>query len=270
MNATIFPNSPSVGRRAIASRLCWLGALVSLPAFAEEDGNRFAAVLAANPPREDVVCSYTSTTAESDRPGETRTVRYVADEASTADAPSGSLRLLAVNGEPPGAEALAEFEAEAEELPGRSDAIVFELPEGVADSMRVAEEDASTISFAFVPDIGEDEMAGKMRGRLVVGKPDLRPQRMAITLDEAFSPAPTVKISEFRQEMAFAVEPTTNATVLTEMAMTMRGRAFVFKNVDNEVRVTFSDFDCQGPAAAAEPGDEQQAVPPSLDEPPGA
>ena len=254
--------------------MCWLGALASLATFAEEDANRFAEVLAANPPREDVVCSYTSTTTESDRPGETRTVRYVADEASTADAPSGSLRLLAVNGEPPSAEALAEFEAEAEELPRRSEAIVFDLPEGVADSMRVAEEDASTISFAFVPDVGdgeeEDEMAGKLRGRLVVRKPDLRPQRMAITLDEAFSPAPTVKISEFRQEMAFAVEPVTNATVLTEMAMTMRGRAFVFKKVDNEVRVAFSDFDCQGPAAAAEPGDEQQAVQPPLAETPGA
>ena len=258
----------------IAWRLCWLGALASLAAFAEEDSNRFAEVLAANPPREGVVCSYTSTTTESDRPSETRTIRYVADEASTADAPSGALRLVAVNGEPPSAEALAEFEAEAKERPRRSEAVVFELPEGVADSMRVADEDASTVSFAFVPDIGdgedEDEMAGKMRGRLVVGKPDLRPQRMAISLDEAFSPAPTVKISEFRQEMAFAVEPVTNATVLTEMAMTMRGRAFVFKKVDNEVRVTFSDFDCRDKAAAAEPGDELEAVQPPLDETPGA
>ena len=227
-----------------------LSFLAALPAFAAESASRFAAVLAANPPREDVICSYTSTTTDSDNPGETRTVRYTADEASTADAPSGNMQLLAVNGEPPSAEALAEFEAEAKERPRQGERVVFDLPEEIQGSMRVAEEDPNTVAFAFVPDIagnGDEEakMAGKTRGRLVFGKPDLRPQRMTVTLDESFSPAPTVKISEFRQEMAFAVDPVTNATVLAEMAMTMRGRAFVFKKVDNEVRVTFGDFDCR-------------------------
>ena len=249
--------------------------LAALPAFAEEEASRFAAVLAANPPREDVICSYTSTTTDSENPGEPRTVRYLADEASTADAPSGSMQLLAVNGEPPSAEALAEFEAEAKERPRQGERVVFDLPEEIQGSMRVAEEDASTVSFAFVPDIAGDdaEMAGKMQGRLVVDKPSLRVQRMTVTLDESFSPAPTVKISEFRQEMAFAVDPVTNATVLAEMAMTMRGRAFVFKKVDNEVRVTFSDFDCRKlpPAAGAvpEPEDDLEAALPATSEAPG-
>lgn len=246
-----------------------------LPAFAEEEASRFAAVLAANPPREDVICSYTSTTTDSENPGETRTVRYLADEASTADAPSGSMQLLAVNSAPPSAEALAEFEAEAKERPRQGERVVFDLPEEIQGSMRVAEEDANTVSFAFVPDIAGDdaEMAGKMQGRLVVDKPSLRVQRMTVTLDEAFSPAPTVKISGFRQEMAFAVEPVTKATVLTEMAMTMRGRAFVFKKVDNEVRVTFSDFDCRElpPAAGAapEPEDDLEAALPATSKTPG-
>ena len=256
-----------MNRRFIAWCVCCLGALVVLPIAAEEDATSFAAVLAANPPREDMVCSYTSEVTEvtnSERPGETRTVRFTADEDSTAEAPSGSFELLAVNGEPPSAEALAEFETEAEERPRRAESVVFDLPEdefsGDVSAMRFVEEDANTVSFAFVPDIGgngggegsgedegdkEDEMARNVRGLVVFGKPDLRPQRMSLTLDEPFSPAPTVKISEFRQEMVFAVEPVTNAAVLVEMNMVMRGRALVFKKMENETHAVFSDFNCR-------------------------
>lgn len=267
---------PALAHCALA--VAWCLCFAAPPAFAEEDASRFAAVLAANPPREDVICSYTSTTTDSEKPGETQTVRYTADEASTADAPSGSMQLLAVNGEPPSAEALAEFETEAKERPRQGERVVFDLPEEIQGSMRVAEEDANTVSFAFVPDIAGDdaeeaEMAGKMQGRLVFGKPDLRPQRMTVTLDEAFSPAPTVKVSEFRQEMAFVVEPVTSAAVLAEMAMTMRGRAFVFKKVDNEVRIAFSDFDCRelppADGVAAESSDEPAAPEAAADEAPG-
>ena len=229
--------------------------VVALPTFGNEDSARLAAVLTANPPRDEVVCSYTSTTTDSENPDDVFTVRHVADEASTADAPSGSLQLLAVNGERPSAEALAEFEAETEERPRGAEPVVFDLPEEIFGSMRLAEEDANTLTFAFEPDFGADEaeMEGKMRGLLVVGKPDLRPRRMTIVLTEPFSPAPTVKVSEFRQEMAFVLEPATNATVMSEMAMTVRGRALVFKKVENDVRVTFGDFDCHDAAAATNP-----------------
>ena len=143
--------------------------------------------------------------------------------------------------------------------------------------MRFVEEDANTVSFAFVPDIGgngggerseedegdeEDEMARNVRGLVVFGKPDLRPQRMSLTLDEPFSPAPTVKISEFRQEMVFAVEPVTNATVLVEMNMVMRGRALVFKKMENETRAVFSDFDCREAAQSAASEDNADATAP--------
>lgn len=270
-----------MSRRFIAWCVCCLGALGSLPIAAEEDATSFAAVLAANPPREDMVCSYTSEVTEvtnSERPGETRTVRFTADEDSTAEAPSGSFELLAVNGEPPSAQALAEFEAEAEERPRRAESVVFDLPEdefsGDVSAMRFVEEDANTVSFAFVPDIGGDgrngedegdeegEMARNVRGLVVFGKPDLRPQRMSLTLDEPFSPAPTVKISEFRQEMFFAVEPVTNAAVLVEMNMAMRGRALVFKKMENETRAVFSDFDCRVAAQSKASEDSADATAP--------
>ena len=62
--------------------------------------NRFADFLAANPPLEDTVCAYTTTTTSSEYPGETRVERF---------SPGNGWQLLTVNGEPPSARALKDY-----------------------------------------------------------------------------------------------------------------------------------------------------------------
>ena len=217
--------------------------LAAMPASAEDDAARFAAVLAANPPREDVACSYTSVSASSEYAEGTRTESY-----SVRD----GWRLVAVNGLPPTAEALAEYDAEASERE-EGGQIAFDLAAVAAaapGSVRIGAEDAETVAFSFAPTFeNAEEMAEHMRGTLIVGKGDLRPQRLILTLRGTFSPAASVKVSEFRQEMTFVVDAATNATLLAEMVMSMRGKAFVFKKIEEDLRMTFSDFDCRSTSA---------------------
>ena len=88
-------------------------------------------------------------------------------------------------------------------------------------------------------------MAEKMGGTLTVAKDGLRPLKLSLELQEPASPAPTVKIQAFRQEMTFAMEPTTGASLLASMTVSMRGKALLFRKMDNEARVAFSGYDCR-------------------------
>ena len=194
--------------------LC-LGA--ALPTWGQDDAARFAEVLAANPPRDDVACSYTTTTSDSEGPGETRTERH-------------------------------------------RDRVAVDLSEFAAGDIRVALENADMVAFEFSPapffEASDEapeggDMDDKLLGTLVVGKPGLRPQRLVLVLEAPFSPAPMVKVTEFRHETTFAVDAATDATVPTEMVTALRGRALVFSRFENEERVVFSDYDCRGGAVEA-------------------
>ena len=157
------------------------------------------------------------------------------------------------------------------------DSVVVELREFDALDMRLSAEDANTVSFDFSPAPEEDAgpeaaMADKLRGTLVVGKPDLRPQRLVLALDEPFWPVPVARVKEFRFETTFAVDPATDAVVPVRMETTIRGRAF-FKRFEHEERVVYSDFDCRRGAARADEAaaeDEAKAQPEPAAERPAA
>ncbi len=199
-------------------------------------------MLDANPPV-DVACSYTSVTRTSERPEEVRTERYAAGIGP---------ELLAINGEAPSPKALAKYEKERR---GREEARRGPEEMDFADliqeeSVTVVGENDDTLTFAFTPkgDDQDEEMLAKLNGRLTVAKAGYRPLRLAMALDEAISPAPTVKMHEFRQEMTFTQDPTTDATLIDSMSFAVRGKAFVFKKIDSEGHIDFKDFDCEAVA----------------------
>ena len=204
--------------------------------------DRFARFLDANPPVTDIVCGYTTTATSSLYPGETRIERYALDDG---------WRLVSVNGEPPGAEVLADYAENAEQRDAeRQRPVELDFAAMVrAATVHVVEEDADTIVFAFTPDSPdggrERAMMGKMAGRLTVAKTDMRPLKFVIELEQPASPMPTVKMTAFRQEMTFAVEPTTGASMTASMRFAMRGKAFVFKKIDSEADIRISDYDCR-------------------------
>ena len=208
----------------------------------------FAQFLAANPPLEDTVCAYTTTATSSEYPGETRVERF---------SPGDGWVLKAVDGEPPTPEALKEYAKDADDRdrqrqqPADLDFARMVRP----DTVRIVEEDATRIVFAFTPDSPDAgrgrAMMGKMSGRLTVAKDGLRPLTYIAELTAPISPMPGTKFESFRQEMNFDVEPTTGASLMTSFDFAMRGKAFVFRKMDGEARIEASDYDC-GPQPAKE------------------
>jgi len=213
-------------------------AMVGNAAMADES---FAQFLAANPPLEDTVCAYTTTATSSEYPGETRVERF---------SPGNGWELKAVNGEPPTPKALKAYAKDADDRnrqrqqPADLDFARMVRP----DTARVVEEGDTTIVFAFTPDSPDAgrgrSMMEKMSGRLTVAKDGLRPLTYIAELTAPISPMPGTKFESFRQEMTFAVEPSTGASLMTTFDFAMRGTAFVFRKMDGEARIEASDYDC--------------------------
>ena len=224
-------------RTLVAAGLA-VGSIAALAA----PGDRFAQFVAANPPLEDTVCAYTTTTTSSEYPGETRVERF---------SPDNGWQLVSVNGEPPTAQALKDYGKDAadrnrqRQRPENLDFARMVRP----DTARVVEEDATSIVFAFTPDSPDAgrgrAMMEQMSGRLSAAKDGLRPLRYVAELDAPISPMPGTKFEAFRQEMTFAVEPTTGASLMTSFDFAMRGKAFVFRKMDSAARIEASDYDCR-------------------------
>ena len=213
-------------------------ALTTLAATAEPV--RYADVLAANP-EVSVACSYTVVAESSEQPDEVREERFEANEDG------GSWQLVSINGEPPSADALDDYADSREEREGRPNpAADFPLAELIQEqSVVLQSEDAQTIVFSFTPaeDSGPDPT--RMTGTLVVDAATLRPRTITITNTETISPAATVKIQELLQEFEFLTEAETSALLLKSMHFAVKGRAMVFKKINEEVKLRFSDYNCE-------------------------
>ena len=217
--------------------------ICSVPSLGDE---RFARFLDANPVLENTVCGYTSTATSSQYPGETRVDRF---------SPADGWRLVSINGELPSPQALADYASDAEQRNRERQQLASPDFSKMArmDSVEVVEENPATLVFAFSPQArdapGGRAMAERMAGTLTVAKDALRPLKLVLELQGPASPAPTFKIQAFRQEMTFAVEPTTGANLVASMTFSMRGKAFVFRKINNEARAVFSDYDCRSSPA---------------------
>ncbi len=195
-------------------------------------------VIAANPPRPDIECSYaTTSTSSDDYPGEVRVERFT---------PPDGWELLTVNGEAPSAEALADYAGEAEQRRGQrgapGDIGLSELIK--TETAAIANEDAETVTFAFETKMRPEKMADKVRGTLTVRKDGLLPLEFAMENTEPISPAPTVKLQEFHLRTTYARDAATGAVLLRSMDMAMRGKMLVIKKMQSETRIELSDYDC--------------------------
>ena len=222
--------------RAVALALFGTAAV----ALAGDASTRYRAVVAANPDVA-VACGFTVTSESSARPDDIHEERFVASEDG------GQWQLVAVNGEPPSQDALDDYAKAGPERERRSNAAVgFPFAELIDEqSVAVAQEDSRTITFSFTPTEDSAPEPQKVAGTLVVDKATLRPLRFVMANTETISPAPTVKMQEFRQEIDFAVDAQSGAVVMASMRFAVRGRAMVFKKINEDVRLRFSNFDCR-------------------------
>ena len=220
-----------------------LATVAAAGAFAAP-GPRIEDFFAANAPREDLLCSFTTTATSTEYPGEIRVERFT---------PPDHWELLTVNGEPPSADALGDYAEDAEERlsqrrsPEEMDFASMIQPK----TATVQDEDADTVVFAFTPRVqsrgegGGRDLGEKMRGTLTVLKDGLRPLRLHIENTEPISPAPTFKFTVFRQDMTFAFDPAVGASFVKSMEFAMSGKALVFKKMNTETRIAFDDLDCR-------------------------
>lgn len=205
-------------------------------------------VIAAHPPRPDVECSYTTTsTSSDDYPGEVRVERFT---------PPDSWELLTVNGKAPTAEALEDYAGEAEQRGGQRNAPADnDLSELIKiETAAVLSEDADTVTFSFQTKMRPEKMADKVRGTLTVRKNDLLPLEFGMENTAPVSPAPTVKLQELHLRTTYTQDAATGAVLLGSMDMAMRGKMLVFKKMQSETRIGFSDYDCAVVPVASDAG----------------
>lgn len=228
--------------RPLAAATALFGVAGAAFAAAQEGdaASRYQAVLAAD---EDIsaICDFTVFADSSQRSDETHEERFIAREDG------GQWELVAVNGESPSQSALDDYAKASGERERRpSTAADFPLAELIDEqSVAVESEDARTVTFSFTPTEEGAPEPQKVAGTLVVDKATLRPLRFVMANTETISPAPTVKMREFRQEIDFAVDAATGAIVFASLHFAVRGRAMVFKKISEEVTLRFTDYDCR-------------------------
>ena len=214
--------------------------LVLATTVAADAVSRFHHVIENNAPvDENLTCSYTIVAEIGGRVLEER----------FAGVDGGNWRLVTVDGEAPSQDDLDDYAKNVRERARRAHPAEFDMANLARDdTLEIAAENFETITFTFrlKPEDGQDnaKFFEQLQGTLVVRKADFRPASFLIENLAPLSPAPTVKIQEFRQEMTFLVDPELDAPLLAKTHSVFRGRAFIFKTFDEERHVRFSGYDC--------------------------
>ena len=198
----------------------------------------FRSVVDANPPTDDrLSCSYTTLATIQGR---------VLEERFT---PGEGWRLVRVGERSPSLEELERYERGAEDRRRRGHPTEFDLATTAREeTVALAAEDYETLTFTFTLAPSEDADAppflDKLQGALTVRKAGFVPTRFVLEALEEVSPAPTVTIREFRQETVFFRDPEFDALLVETVHVDMRGRAFLFRSMDEDRRIRFRDYDC--------------------------
>jgi len=92
------------------------------------------------------------------------------------------------------------------------------------------------------PGESRDQTAPHLRATIVVHRPTRTIEAVELANAEAFAPTMGVKIAELKTVMTYSL-PSDDQPSLPQQVMTrVRGRAFLFKSLDGDMAVTFSDY----------------------------
>lgn len=102
--------------------------------------------------------------------------------------------------------------------------------------------DRATYRCPLLPGEQGDETAKYLRATIVVHKPTTTIESIELASIGEFSPTFGVKIAEMKTTMTYAL-PFGDTPTLPQKVMTrLRGKAFLFKSLDGDMTVTFSDY----------------------------
>ena len=117
------------------------------------------------------------------------------------------------------------------------DQLILETTETLTDAA-----DRATYRCALRPGESRDQTAQFLHATLVVHKPTHTIESVELTNRESFSPTFGVKIVRLITRMTYS-QPSSDTPSLPQKVTThVRGSAFVFKSLDADMTVTFSDY----------------------------
>lgn len=151
--------------------------------------------------------------------------------------------LLRVNGRAPTSKEIAEFRKEREKLRKARRERKGDDPDVDHSSIRLVSETAERATFSFRPKEGsgfEAKFAEQIAGTLVVQKDGAWAERFELRSRAPIAPVPGVKVSNFHLTMTF--QKIAGEVLPSSIEISMRGRAFLVKSLDEDRTTRYSDF----------------------------
>ena len=151
--------------------------------------------------------------------------------------------LVEKNGRAPNAQELKDY-AEARSRRSRTgtaptlvDQLLLDALETVADSPETA-----TFRCPLRPGESRDKTAIFLRATIIVHKPTHTVDSIELSNVEPFSPTFGVKISALKTLMTYSRPAGDSPSLPQKVATQVRGTAFLFKSLDGDMTVTFSNY----------------------------
>jgi len=180
--------------------------------------------------------SFTQTT-EGD--GHSRVERYDASQPTPA-----RWSLLQQDGRAPTEAERREYRQKATQRSSNDTAPPITKQLDLATLRRVADSaERSTFEARLLPGEQGDATAAHLVASLVFHKSTKTIESFEIASREAFSPVTGVKIAEMRTVMRYSLPAGERPSLLQQITTRVRGRAFLFKSLDADLTVTFSDYE---------------------------
>ena len=154
---------------------------------------------------------------------------------------SNCWELVSINGEKPDKKELKAFYKELSNNNEGDNNISFKS-EDMRDFALTSETDRN-IQYSFAMDGNEDDkMADKLTCTISMDKIDSTITKMSMFITETVSPMVSVKIEEFKIELLFDKLAETGSTILLKTKTCIKGKAMVFKKIDENVVETYFDY----------------------------
>lgn len=174
-----------------------------------------------------------------------RNEQQVTERYDPARLPAEQWTLLRHNGQAPSASEIEQYAKSRAGGPSATPQATFQKADIEPGSVELVREDAERGEFrcAFrAESTGADKMLGHLALRLIVSKRQPRVERFALELIAPYSPVLGVKMRELQVQMTFAPPEADRPGLPATNSSHFLGRIFFFFTVEENLRVTYSDF----------------------------